>query len=399
MSVAERDILTVTEINERVRALIEGDYPDVSVLGEVSNFKRHSSGHLYMTLKDSSSQLRTVCFKRDAVQVDFDVEDGMQVVARGRLTLYEPYGQYQLVANTLEPAGAGDLERAFRALCEKLQGEGLFGEEHKRKLPDYPARIAVITSPTGAAVKDIVSTIKRRWPCVDILLMPVRVQGDAAAPEIVHALELVPTLELVDVVILGRGGGSLEDLWAFNEEAVARAIFDCPIPVISAVGHETDVTIADFVADVRAATPTMAGEIAVPHKNEVAPRIDSLLARMARRMQGVVDLRSARLNELMRSYGLGRVKTRIEQSMQSLDYKIETLQKLASTMIAEYRGTLRERLAALGTLSPAAVLGRGYTICTDPVTGKVLISKDRAREAGDLLITFQDGAIDATVKE
>ncbi|MBI4720916.1 MAG: exodeoxyribonuclease VII large subunit, partial [Chitinivibrionia bacterium] len=247
MSSAERDILTVTEINELARALIEESFPEVSVLGEISNFKRHSSGHLYLTLKDAGAQLRTVCFKGDALSLDFDPEDGMLAVARGRLTLYEPYGQFQLVARTMEKAGAGELERAFRALCARLEKEGLFAPEHKKPLPAYPRRIAVITSPTGAAVRDIVSTLKRRWPCVEIVLLPVRVQGSEAAPEITAALELAPRLAPVDIVILGRGGGSLEDLWAFNEETVARAIFDCPIPVISAVGHETDFTIADFV--------------------------------------------------------------------------------------------------------------------------------------------------------
>ena len=256
------EYLTVSEVNNRVRALLDETFPDICVLGEVSNFKGHTSGHLYFTLKDSEAQLRAVCFRSDARRLDFEIEDGMQVLARGRLTVYEAYGQYQLVAYAVERAGAGALEAAFRRMKEKLLKEGLFDPDHKKPLPPFPKKIAVVTSPTGAAVRDIVSTLRRRWPAIEVLLCPVRVQGDQAVGEIVRALDALSTLDGVDLVIVGRGGGSLEDLWAFNEEPVARAIYRCPIPVVSAVGHETDFTIADFVADMRAATPTMA-----PHRN------------------------------------------------------------------------------------------------------------------------------------
>jgi exodeoxyribonuclease VII large subunit len=399
MSAAERHIFSVTEINELTRSLMEETFPDVSVLGEVSNFKRHTSGHLYLTLKDASAQLRTVCFKGDALALGFDPEDGMLIVARGRITLYEPYGQYQLVARTLEKAGAGELERAFRALCEKLEREGLFATEHKQPLPPYPARIAVITSPTGAAVRDIVSTLRRRWPCAEVVLLPVHVQGEQAVPEITAALAAVPRLADIDTVILGRGGGSLEDLWAFNDEAVARAIFACPVPVISAVGHETDFTIADFVADARAATPTMAAEIAVPNAAEVGLRLSELSSRLARLVKGAVDLYSSRLQELMRSYGLGRVKAEVEKRMQTLDFLLEKVFNDMTNTVQKRRSGLEELSASLRSLSPRAVLARGYTMCSDAASGAVLSSVDAAVRAGLLRVTFHDGRLSAEVKE
>jgi exodeoxyribonuclease VII large subunit len=399
MSSSDRDILTVSEVNALVSSLIEESFPEVAVIGEISNFKRHSSGHLYMTLKDASSQLRVVCFRSDAVRVDFDPEDGLRVIAKGKLTLYEPYGQYQLVAHSLKLAGAGELEKAFRELCSKLEKEGLFAAEHKKKLPPFPFRIAVITSPTGAAVRDIVSTLGRRWPCVEVLLLPVHVQGEQAAPEIVRALQLAPGLGEIDLIILGRGGGSLEDLWAFNEEVVGRAVFSCPIPVISAVGHESDFTITDFVADVRAATPTMAGEIAVPMKSEVSAGIDANLRRLAAVMARQTELYSSRLQELLRSYGLGKVKGHIEKSMQKLDFAMEKLFNRMKESIKENRSTLNERVTALQSLSPRAVLERGYAMCSNIATGEILSSVDAAVRADRMRITFQDGRILVQVKE
>jgi exodeoxyribonuclease VII large subunit len=399
MLFAESDLYTVSELNALVRGLVEETYPEVSVLGEVSNFKRHTSGHLYFTLKDTDAQVRAACFRRDAARLGFDVADGMKVVVRGRLTLYEPYGQYQIVAYDITEAGEGELEKAFLALKDKLEKEGLFDPDHKKGLPAYPMRIAVVTSPTGAAVRDVVSTIERRWPCAEVFVIPVRVQGDQAAPEIVRALEMLPRIEGLDVAIVGRGGGSLEDLWAFNEEAVARAVFDCPVPVVSAVGHETDFTIADFVADMRAATPTMAAEIVVPIGDDVAEDIDDAVARIHRVVETRIRLGSARLRELLRSYALGRVRNRLESLMQSLDYTMERLRRSAETLLKDRRAAVERAATRLDALSPREVLARGYTICSDPATGAVLKRVGDALAAGSVAITFQDGSVKSEVKE
>lgn len=395
----DRNYLTVSEVNAQVRALVETNYAEVAVGGEVSNCRRHTSGHLYFTLKDSDSQLRAVCFRRDAEQLGFEIDDGMQVIARGRLTVYEPYGQYQLVAYAIEPAGAGALELAFRALCEKLEGEGLFDDSHKKPLPPFPFRIAVVTSPTGAAVRDIVSTIHRRWPVPEVLLFPVRVQGEEAAAEIVRALEVLSERSDLDLVIVGRGGGSLEDLWAFNEEGVARAVHACRVPVVSAVGHERDFTIADFVADARAATPTMAAEIAVPHLTEVAGSLDAAEARLLQFAADALDRRRARLQEMLRSYALGQVRSRIERNLQAHDYAMEKLRRSVIDVVRNQRSRLSETLTQLSGLDPSAILRRGYAICSDPKAGTVIRTTAAALEADRMKVTFADGSVMSEVKE
>jgi len=399
MLFAEGELFTVSQLNALVRATVEEGFADVAVLGEVSNFKRHTSGHLYFTLKDADAQLRAVCFRGVAGRLKTDVGDGMKVVVRGRLTVYESFGQYQIVAYEISEAGEGELEKAFRDLKRNLELEGLFDPEHKQELPKWPTRIAIVTSPTGAAIRDVLSTLERRWPCAEVFVVPVHVQGDQAAPEIVRALDLLPSAEGVEVVIVCRGGGSLEDLWAFNEEAVARAIYRCPIPVVSAVGHETDVTIADFVADVRAATPTMAAEIVVPRGDEVAVAVDGLLARLARYIDTQVRLRSARLRELLRSYALGRVRSRIESVMQSLDYVVDRLHRSAAKIAEDRRAALDRSVERLRALSPREILSRGYTICTDAATGSLLRRTDEAVAAGTIAVTFADGSVTSEVKE
>lgn len=399
MLFAEQEVFSVSEINALVRELVEERYPDVSVTGEVSNFKRHTSGHLYFTLKDPDAALRAVCFRSTARNIDVDLQDGMQVVVRGRLTVYEGYGSYQIVAAEIVEAGEGELEKAFRLLVARLQSEGLFEEERKQPLPTYPQRIAVVTSPTGAAIRDVLSTICRRWPCVEVLVSPVRVQGPEAAGEIVSALDQLAGMDDVDVVIVGRGGGSLEDLWAFNEESVARAIVRSPIPVISAVGHETDVTIADLAADRRAATPTMAAEIAVPRREDVVRHLEQLDARMTRELLGAVDADRRRLNELLRSYALGQVHGRLERAMQRLDFALERLGRSARSLVKDARSGLDRGLTRLEGLDPRNILGRGYTLCTHPVTGRLIRSSATALEAGTMRVVFHDGAVAADVKE
>ncbi|MCK4759619.1 MAG: exodeoxyribonuclease VII large subunit, partial [Candidatus Aminicenantes bacterium] len=273
-------VYTVSELTRLVKTELENAFPMLWVEGEISNFHRHHSGHLYFTLKDEISQLRTVMFRSDAKRVPFELKDGLQVVARGRINVYEPRGEYQLVVELLEPKGKGALQLAFEQLKEKLQKEGLFDPARKKKLPLLPKKVGVVTSPRGAAVVDIIRTLERRFARLHILLYPVKVQGEGAAEEIVEGIDYLGKLPGIDVMIVGRGGGSIEDLWAFNEEKVARAIFRCPIPVISAVGHEIDFTIADFVADIRASTPSVAAEIVIKEEESLRERIENLEKRL-----------------------------------------------------------------------------------------------------------------------
>jgi exodeoxyribonuclease VII large subunit len=399
MHLGDETVYTVAQINGLVRELVETAFPAVAVTGEISNFKRHTSGHLYFSLKDADAALRAVCFRGTARDLVIEPRDGMQVIVRGRLTVYEGQGSYQIVAASIEEAGQGDLGRAFRALVARLDAEGLFDPARKRPLPLYPERIAVITSPTGAAIRDILSTIGRRWPCVEVIVVPVRVQGESAAPEIAGALDSLSRAAGIDLVIVGRGGGSLEDLWAFNDEEVARAIHRSTIPVISAVGHETDVTIADFVADRRAATPTMAAEIAVPLRSSVVERVDQAAARLSRAVNATVDERRRRLDELLRSYALGQVRGRVERSLQLLDYATERLARSAAGRVREHRAALERLAATLSVLDPKRMLSRGYAICAEPSTGKVIRSGAAALESGAMHVTFHDGTVVVDVKE
>lgn len=297
------NLLTVTGLTALVRRALEGALPPtVHVIGQISNFKRHGSGHLYFTLKDDASELSCVMWRSAAARVKFNPHDGLEVVATGSVDVYDRAGRYQLYVQRMEPRGVGALELAFRQLCEKLAREGLFDAARKRPLPAFPQRIVVVTSPTGAAVRDILRTLGRRFPGIDVLICPVRVQGEGAAQEVAAAIRLAnqaaERLGGVDLLIVGRGGGSLEDLWAFNEEAVARAIFASTIPVISAVGHEVDTTVADLVADVRAATPTAAAELAVPVLQDVLDRFDGQRQAIRRLMRRRLELAEARLQSV-----------------------------------------------------------------------------------------------------
>jgi exodeoxyribonuclease VII large subunit len=398
MSRPEERVFGVSEINTLARELLEGEFPWVAVAGEVSNLRVHSSGHVYFKLKDSGAQLSAVCFRSDARLVDFDLQDGMQLVARGRLTVYETQGQYQLVARALEPAGRGDLERAFRLLVARLQAEGLFDEARKRPLPRFPRGVAVVTSPTGAAVRDILSTLRRRYPCVDVLFVPVQVQGEAAPGQIVRALDGISARTDLDVVIVGRGGGSVEDLWAFNDEGVARAIRRCAHPVISAVGHESDVTIADFVADARAATPTMAAEIAVPVRAEVMARVEARERSLRLAARSRLDVAARRVASVLHSYALGQVRGRIEQAMQRADHAGERLARWTRFALRERASRVESASARLRGLDPSEVLRRGYAVCVDPATGRLVASRTGALDAGRVHITFHDGKVAAAVE-
>jgi exodeoxyribonuclease VII large subunit len=397
MSFGEERIFAVGEINALVREMLEGEFGFVAIAGEVSNLRIPASGHIYFKLKDATAQIAAVCFRADARRLDFDLEDGSQVIARGNLTLYDAQGSYQLVARTLEPAGRGDLERALRILIARLREEGLFDPARKRLLPRYPKRVAVITSPTGAAVRDILSTVKRRFPCVEVLMVPVQVQGEAAPAQIVAALDAITELGDVDVVILGRGGGSIEDLAAFNDEGVARAIHRCGAPVISAVGHETDVTVADFVADARAATPTMAAEIAVPSRDEVRSRIAGLERAAGATLATRVDSARRRAEALTKSYALGQVRGRIEHAMQRLDHASHRGARAAAMCLMNGRALAGALDARLSGLNPRDVLRRGYAVCLDAAGERALTSAVDAIRAGEVQLVFDDGAAQASV--
>lgn len=363
--------LTVTEITRQLKDCLEGNFPQVAVRGEVSGATRAASGHVYFTLKDERAQLRVVMWNRTARRLRFEVTDGIELVAVGGIQLYPPRGTYQLIVEELIPEGVGPLELAFRQLHDKLAAEGLFAPERKRPIPRFPRRIALVTSPTGAAIRDMLQVITRRWKGTDIVLVPVPVQGDAAAPAIARAMKSVHRLQGVEVVIVGRGGGSLEDLWAFNEEAVARAIAGCRLPVVSAVGHEVDVTIADLVADRRALTPSEAGELIVPDGVEMKQRLDHVAGRLASSLRERAASARQRLEMLASRRVLTRPFDRLRQHEVGLDEWQRRLTQAARSRQQRAAEEIGRIAASLDALSPLGVLERGYSI-TQSEDGSVL---------------------------
>lgn len=330
----EQRYLTVYALTKYIKRKFDVDphLQDCYVKGEISNFKQHSSGHMYFTLKDNKARLLAVMFASANRSMKFKVENGMQVLIRGDLSVYEGSGQYQIYIKEMKPDGVGELFLAYEQLKAKLASEGLFSTENKKVLPKYPKTVGVITSPTGAAIRDIVSTIKRRYPIANILLIPALVQGDHAAPSIVKAISYANKSN-IDVLIVGRGGGSIEELWAFNEESVARAIFASKIPIISSVGHETDFTIADFVADLRAPTPTAAAELAVPHIDELIERILNRDTRLLRSMKEKISSQKARLGRLDKSYAFRYPRKLYQQKLEQLDRQTEQLVRASKKML------------------------------------------------------------------
>lgn len=378
----ERKPLTVSQLTNSIRIALESRFAAVWVEGEISNFKAHSSGHWYFTLKDSNAQLRAKCFRSTNTRIRFKPTDGLHVRARGKLSIYAPRGEYELVVDALDPVGAGALRIAFEQLRDRLNAEGLFAKELKRPLPVFPRRVGIVTSSTGAAIRDILNVISRRTRTVHVLFSPARVQGDLAGPDIARAIRFINqyheralaegrTDDLVDVLIVGRGGGSTEDLWAFNQEEVARAIRKSVIPVISAVGHETDFTIADFVADFRAPTPSAAAEIVAAREDQICSALDNMSRQLIRltRYQ-VVNLR-ARVQEQALSHAFDEVKSRLTRARR----RYETASSACDASMNEKLQDGRERLAlaaaSLDALSPLGVLQRGYAIAQD-AAGKLV---------------------------
>lgn len=396
----EPKIFTVGQINRYIRNLLENDFILSSLLvkGEISNFKAHSSGHLYFTLKDASGALSCVMFRQDAAGLPFEPENGMQVVVYGHISLYEKTGQYQLYAEFMEPLGIGALQVAFEQLKEKLAAEGLFDGDFKREIPKNSSCIAVITSPTGAAVRDILQIVKRRDPNVKAAIFPTLVQGEQAAADIVRSLKLVNEWGKADVIILGRGGGSMEDLWCFNDENVARAVFASEIPVISAVGHETDFTITDFVADMRAPTPSAAAELATTPLAERREAFHRLELRLERDVSALLTSCRRRLDLLKSRPVMERPLERIYRTMMDVE---ETQQRLDKEMTnrlmqrAERWQYLTNRLEAA---SPLAVMSRGYVMAVTS-SGNLLTSAKQAEVGDRVTLHLQDGKIETNIQE
>ncbi len=364
----ERLTVSVSQLNHYIRRVLEhnGYLKDICIKGEISNYKRHPSGHLYLTLKDEASVLRAVMFRTAAAGLRFLPEDGMKVSARGRISVYEPGGAYQLYIEQMEPDGEGALYAAYEKLKRKLEAEGLFDPAFKKPLPPYPETVCVITASSGAAVRDIVNVLGRRFPLAAVRVLPVAVQGEGAAGQIAAALRLANEHGLGDVIIVGRGGGSIEDLWAFNEELVAREIFASKIPVISAVGHETDFTIADFVADLRAPTPSAAAELAVPSAARLAQRLDGAASELCAEIRHVLLTRQKALESLSRHPALSGLPGVIADKRIMVDH----LQKNSQHAFSAHMERLRHRFSAcagkLDALSPLAALSRGYAYARLP---------------------------------
>ena len=392
-------IYTVAELTHEIRDILERHIGTAWVTGEVSNLRRPASGHYYFTLKDELAQLSVVMWRSTAALMKFELKDGLALIVQGEITVYEPRGQYQLVARRAEPVGVGALQAAFLQLKERLAKEGLFAPERKKPIPFFPRRIGIVTSPTGAAVRDMLNIILGRLPSAHVLLCPVRVQGDAAAGEIAEAIAALNAVGDVDVMIVGRGGGSLEDLWPFNAEVVARAIATSRIPVISAVGHETDFTISDFVADVRALTPTDAGNLVVPDVSDLAAGLGSLAGRLGHALMARAESARERLGAVARSYAFRRPLEGVRAREQRLDDLCQQLARGAGHVLQLQKGRLEAAAARMDSLSPLAVLARGYSITFAEPEGNVLRDV-RALKAGSLVRTrLSKGAFTARVEE
>ena len=395
----EENVLSVTELNQRVKLLIDGDpvLSGVYVRGELSNYKIYPSGHHYFTLKDADSSLRCVMFRGSAAKLRFRPESGMGVTAFGRVSVYPRDGAYQLYVEELMPEGMGDLQVAFEQLKEKLRGEGLFDGAHKKPLPEFPQKIAVITSSAGAAVHDIIRILGKRWPTAEVLLLPVRVQGAEAPPEIAGAIKYANRHHVADVIITGRGGGSIEDLWAFNDERVARAIYDSEIPVISAVGHEPDVTISDYVADVRAATPSNAAELAVPDRAEIAELLANLDIRRSQAMKKKLAELSSRLADLESRRVMQSPAAYLDTKKLELDRASDRLVSAFQSITAQRRREYVRLAASLDAMSALKVLSRGYAIAQTE-DGAVLKSVNQAAKGEKITVELGDGSLGCRIE-
>ena len=389
--------VSVTQLTQYIKLLLDRDeiLSQVCVRGELSNFKAHSSGHLYFTLKDEGAVISCVMFRSDAMKLRFRPESGMKVILYGRVSLFPKSGQYQIYVTNMQPDGVGALAVAFEQLKRRLHEEGLFDPAHKKSLPRYPRRVALVTSPTGAAVRDMIRILGHRWPMAEVLICPVRVQGEGAAQEIADMLDYVDKHQLADVIITGRGGGSMEDLWAFNEEVVARAIWRCDIPVISAVGHEPDVTISDYVADVRAATPSNAAELAVRDSEAFQNALHQLQVRMEQAQLQKINRLRQRLDTLSKSRVMRQPDAYLQQQQLYLEMLRQRLEHSGEVLLVKNRQRFERTAAKLDALSPLKVLGRGYAM----VTREDCVIRETAQlTPGDAItVSLSDGTAQCTV--
>ena len=392
--------LTVSELNNLIKTLIDCEpiLNKVCVRGELSNYKIYPSGHHYFTLKDSESSLRCVIFKSSASKLRFRPESGMGVTAFGRVSVFSRDGAYQLYCTDLIPEGTGDLQIAFEQLKAKLASEGLFEPEHKKQLPPFPKKIAIITSSAGAAVHDMIRILGKRWPMTKVILLPVRVQGVEAPPEIVGAIRYANKHKIADIIITGRGGGSIEDLWAFNDERVARAIYDSELPVISAVGHEPDVTISDYVADIRASTPSNAAEVAVPNAADMRELLENLGIRQSQAVRKKMITISSKLEELKKRRVLQTPMAYVDSKRAEFDYVKDKLIAAADRSNSAKRRDFVRLAASLDAMSPLKVLGRGYAIAAD-IRGELVRSIDDVKPDDKLRLCVNDGIIKCRVEE
>lgn len=386
---------TVSQLTTSIADVLDGSFSNVAVQGEVSQWTVAASGHTYFTLKDDKAVLSAVLWR--GKRLPYRIETGMMVVARGRISVYAPRGQYQLDCQSVAPIGLGDLQLQFEAVKRRLDAEGLFDQRHKRPLPPYPRRIGVVTSKTGAAIRDILTTLARRMPSVEVVFRPAVVQGNAAAPDIIQAITDLNAIPDIDVMIVGRGGGSIEDLWAFNEEIVARAIFESRIPIVSAVGHEIDTTIADYVADVRAATPTAAAELVVRDRAEILPAIQSVVDRLSRLLGQKLATARARLDALRSSRGLSRPVDIVRSLGQRID-DLEHRALIATNGISKRSlGRLETLEASLRALNPRNVLARGYAIVERD--GSPITRASDLRRDDHITLSLHDGRRHAIIDD
>lgn len=395
----EPKIYSVSRVNGYIRTMLENDFvlSSIWVAGEISNFKRHSSGHMYFSLKDSDGVIRCVMFRGDADILPFMPENGMSVIVCGYVTVYEKSGEYQIVVQLMKPDGVGALTIAFEQLKQKLADEGLFDSDYKREINRRPSNIAVVTSPTGAAVRDIIKIIRARNSSVSITVIPVLVQGEMAAESVAEGIRLANRLKKADTIIVGRGGGSIEDLWAFNDERVARAIFASEIPVISAVGHETDFTIADFVADLRASTPSNAAELAVNDINEDIRRAEALKERLRRNAFFILSNKEERYKRACESQAFLYPERELDVKEKHLRDIFARLKKETDIKIKTAENRLQNNISTLEALSPLKVLARGYSY-TEDTLGNVISSAEKINEKDNLFVTFSDGKIKVSVE-
>lgn len=395
----EKMTLTVSQLNLFIKDIFN-QIPalnDIRIKGEISNFKHHTSGHMYMSIKDETGVLRAVMFRSSAMGLDFRPENGMQVIAEGRVGVYERDGQYQLYINSMVQDGKGNLFEQFEKLKKKLEAEGLFDPMTKKPIPEFPKRVGIATASTGAAVRDIINILSRRFPYADICLYPVLVQGDGAAESVCKAIEYFNENSAADVLIIGRGGGSMEDLWAFNEEILARAIFKSEIPIISAVGHETDFTIADFVADLRAPTPSAAAELAVPSGAELTHKFSTTGMRLANAANKIIEKRQLQLKVYADKQVMRDPMLKINEKGMQLDSVFRMFENVVKTAINEKKQTFGMAVSRLDGLSPLNTLNRGFSVIKD-TDGKVIKSVADVKSGDDISVVVSDGEIKAMVK-